>query len=173
MNGKLSSTLIPVISIILITAVAVLYFMPKPDVSVGFDVHVLPAINAVINAMCFVVLCIGLYFIKQGNIPAHKMSMIIALSLSVLFLLLYVTYHAIAQHTEFGGEGPIRIVYLTLLGTHIVLAAAIVPLVLITLSRALSSKFDKHRKIARVTLPLWLYVSLSGVIIYFMIAPYY
>ena len=103
----------------------------------------------------------------------HKKLMLSAVGVSVLFLLSYVTYHATSESTVFGGEGAIRVVYLFILLTHIVLAIAIVPLVLVTLSRALSQKFDKHKKIARWTLPLWLYVTITGVIVYFMIAPYY
>lgn len=99
--------------------------------------------------------------------------MLSAVGVSVLFLVSYVTYHATTESTIYGGEGTIRYVYLFILLTHIILAIAIVPLVLITLSRALAQKFDKHKKIARWTLPLWLYVTITGVIVYFMISPYY
>jgi len=90
-----------------------------------------------------------------------------------LFLLSYVTYHSLTESTEFGGEGATKTIYLIILLTHILLAIAIVPLVLISFSRALSEKFDKHKKIARITLPLWLYVTVTGVVVYLMISPYY
>jgi len=173
MNSKTRSILIPIISIIVPGLVAVLYIMPKSQGLAGFDIYLLPAFNAVINSLTTLVLLLGFYFIKQGNIPAHKTSMLVALGLSVLFLISYVTYHAIQPGVKFGGEGMIRTIYFIVLLTHIVLAAAIVPLVLITLSRALSERFDKHRKIARITLPLWLYVTITGVVVYFMISPYY
>ncbi len=99
--------------------------------------------------------------------------MISALSLSVLFLLCYVTYHSLAESTVYGGEGVMKTIYYFILISHILLAIAIVPLVLITFSRGLAAKYDKHRKIARYTLPLWLYVTISGVLVYILISPYY
>jgi len=99
--------------------------------------------------------------------------MLSAFFLSALFLISYVIYHSATESTSFGGAGLIRTVYFFILITHIVLAAAILPLILITMSRALSSRFDRHRKIARITFPLWLYVSVTGVVVYLMIAPYY
>lgn len=99
--------------------------------------------------------------------------MITSIILSGIFLASYVTYHSLTEPTSYGGEGVVRIIYYILLITHIMLAATIVPLVLITLVRALSNRFDKHKRIARWTLPLWLYVTITGVIVYFMIAPYY
>jgi putative membrane protein len=99
--------------------------------------------------------------------------MLAAFALSAVFLIMYVVYHTLSDETHFGGQGWIRPVYYFLLITHIILAAVILPLILITLSRGLQQKFDKHRKIAKITLPLWLYVTVTGVIVYFMIAPYY
>jgi putative membrane protein len=161
--------LIIALSIILPAAVAILYFGPKLKIE-GFDLKILPAINALINGFTALILIAGFFAIKNKNIALHRKLMTSAIVFSILFLLLYVLYHASAEATKFGGEGSIRYVYYFLLITHIILAVAIVPLVLITYVRALSEKFDRHRKIAKITLPLWLYVS---VIVYLMIRPYY
>jgi len=163
--------LILIISIALPVVVAFMYLGPKFNTS--YDLTILPAINAAINGSTFLTLIMALVAIKKGNVTKHKKLMKIALSLSVLFLLFYVLYHSSTEATRYGGEGAVKYIYFFLLITHIVLAAAIVPLVLITYVRALSERFDKHKKIARIALPLWLYVSLTGVIVYFMIAPYY
>ncbi len=171
LNGK-NRTLIIVLSIVIPIVVAVLYLMPK-NVEVGERIYYLPAFNAIVNALTSLILIFAYAAIRKGHRDTHKKLMITALVLSVLFLLSYVTYHALAESTPFGGEGWIRNVYFFVLLSHILLAIVIVPLVLISFSRALSSKFDKHKKIARVTLPLWLYVTLTGVIVYLMISPYY
>ncbi|HET6243196.1 MAG: DUF420 domain-containing protein [Bacteroidetes bacterium] len=163
--------LIIAVSIVIPLAVAILFFAPKADL--GGRITILPAINAVINALTALVLILAFVAIKNKNIDRHKKLMYAAFFLSVLFLLLYIAYHATAEPAIFGGVGMIRNVYYFFLLTHIVLAALIVPLVLLTYSRALMEKFDKHKKIARWTLPLWLYVSITGVIVYLMIAPYY
>lgn len=169
---KSYSGLIALLSVVLVGAVAFLYYGPKLTID-GFNYMILPPINAVLNGLTSVVLIAGLAAIKRKKIQLHQRLMTVALALSVLFLLCYVTYHGMAEHTAFGGEGAIAGVYYTILISHIVLAAAIVPLVLITVVRAWSQRFDKHRKIARITLPLWLYVSVTGVVVYLMIAPYY
>lgn len=129
----------------------------------------LPALNATLNASAAVLLAIGWLLIKSGRIRAHRAVMIAAFCTSVLFLVSYLTYHAHAGSRHFTGHGPIRVVYFTILLTHTLLAAAIVPLVLVTLSRALAARYDRHRAIARWTLPLWLYVSVTGVIVYLML----
>ncbi|MFM2048545.1 MAG: hypothetical protein RI955_1093 [Bacteroidota bacterium] len=161
----LPSVLVPI-------AVTIMYLMPKPEMS-SLNVSILPFINAVLNAIVSVLLIIGFVFIINKKVAAHKATMISAFALSALFLVLYVVYHTFAKETHFGGVGIIRPIYYFLLITHIILAAVILPLVLITLSRGLQSKFDKHKKIAKITLPLWLYVTITGVIVYYMIAPYY
>ncbi len=163
--------LIIAISIVIPLAVAVLFFAPKADL--GGRITILPAINAVINGITAIVLIMAFLAIKQKNIQLHKKLMYSAFFLSVLFLILYIGYHASAEPAIFGGVGIIRNVYYFVLLTHIVLAAAIVPLVLLTYYRAFTERFDKHKKIARWTLPLWLYVSVTGVIVYLMIVPYY
>ena len=129
----------------------------------------LPALNASLNGAAALFLLAGYVFIRQRQIPAHRASMLAAVATSALFLTSYVIYHANAGSKPFQGTGPIRAVYFVILITHIVLAAAIVPMVLMTLSRALRKSFDRHAAIARKTLPLWLYVSVTGVVIYVML----
>ena len=129
----------------------------------------LPALNATLNATSTVLLLTGYIFIRRGERQKHKACMIAALVMSVLFLTSYVIYHLQVGSVPFKGTGWIRTVYFAVLIPHVILAAGIVPLVVITVSRGLSARYDKHRKIARVTLPLWLYVSVTGVIVYLML----
>src|SRR5262245_65631901 len=129
----------------------------------------LPAINATLNATAAVLLTTGWFLIRRGRIAQHRAVMIAAFVTSVLFLISYLTYHAQVGSVRFTKQGPIRAVYFTILLTHTVLAATIVPLVLITLTRGLRARYDRHRKIARWTLPLWLYVSVTGVAVYLML----
>ena len=164
--------LIYIVGGVIALAVGVIYVTPKIDMT-GTWMDVLPAFNATINAVVSVLLVLGLRYIKEGKNQAHRNVMTASVALSALFLISYVAYHITHESTSFGGEGFIKGVYLFILVTHIVLAAIIAPLVLISFVRALSERFDKHRKIARITWPLWLYVSLSGVIVFLMIAPYY
>jgi len=133
----------------------------------------LPALNASLNAISTVLLLTGYVFIRRGERQKHKACMIAALVMSGLFLTSYVIYHLQVGSVPFKGTGWIRTVYFAVLIPHVILAAGIVPLVVITVSRGLSARYDKHRKIARWTLPLWLYVSVTGVIVYLMISPYY
>jgi putative membrane protein len=133
------------------------------------DYTVLPAVNATLNAISTVFLTVGWLFIRQRQVDRHRRCMLGAFTTSALFLTSYVVYHANVGSVPFTGQGVIRVVYFTILITHVVLAAAILPLALITLSRALARRFDRHRKIARWTLPLWLYVSVTGVVIYVML----
>ena len=129
----------------------------------------LPSINAALNSASAVLLAAGYLFIRSGKITAHKCCMISAFTTSALFLVSYLTYHYQVGSVPFGGHGWVRTVYFTILISHTILAAVIVPLVLITLYRALKSDFDRHKRIARWTLPLWLYVSITGVIVYAML----
>jgi len=129
----------------------------------------LPALNASLNATSFVLLSIGWLLIKSGRRQAHKWCMIAALGVSAAFLTSYVIYHLQVGSVPFQGTGWIRTLYFAVLIPHVILAAAIVPMILITVSRGLSNKFDKHKKIAKITLPLWLYVSVTGVIVYLML----
>ena len=129
----------------------------------------LPALNATLNATSAVLLAAGWILIKRGRIRAHRTVLLAACTTSVLFLISYLIYHAQVGSVRFTKVGPIRMVYFTILLTHTVLAAAIVPMVLITLSRGLRARYDTHRRIARWTMPLWLYVSVTGVIVYVML----
>lgn len=129
----------------------------------------LPAVNATLNGLSAVFLITGYVLIRQGRWKLHRRAMLAAVTTSVLFLISYLTYHAHAGSKHFPGTGTARTIYFAILLTHTVLAAAIVPLVLITLSRALSARYDRHRAIARWTLPVWLYVSVTGVIVYWML----
>jgi uncharacterized membrane protein YozB (DUF420 family) len=133
------------------------------------EVADLPAVNATLNAVSAVLLLIGYVLIRQGRRQQHRAAMLSACGVSALFLISYVIYHANAGSRPFTGQGPIRIVYFTILITHVVLAAAIVPLALVTLSRGLRGRYDRHARIARWTLPIWLYVSVTGVVVYVML----
>lgn len=162
--------LITFISILLPLAVAALFGVRLPNVE---PLSFLPPIYASINGLTAVLLIIAVLAIKKGNRVLHEQLMKTNLVLSILFLLMYIAYHMTSDPTPFGGEGGIKILYYFILISHIVLSIAIIPLVLITYVRTLSNQFDKHRKIARITFPLWLYVAVSGVVVYLMISPYY
>lgn len=131
----------------------------------------LPALNASLNALSTVFLTLGYIFIKQRKQDAHRNCMIAAVITSAIFLIFYVLHKILVRgvHTPFGGEGPIRTVYYIMLISHILLAMAIVPLVLVTMSRALKQRWELHKKIARWTWPIWMYVSVTGVLVYFML----
>ena len=129
----------------------------------------LPALNASLNGVAALFLLAGYVFIKRRQIPAHRACMLSALLVSALFLVSYVIYHANAGSKPFPGTGPIRALYFSILITHVVLAAVILPMAIVTLSRAVRERFDLHVRIARWTLPIWLYVSVTGVVIYGML----
>jgi uncharacterized membrane protein YozB (DUF420 family) len=132
-------------------------------------IHFLPAVDATLNAASALLLALGFIFIRQRKIAAHRACMLSAFATSVLFLICYLTYHYFHGVTHFPGHGFVRTFYLTLLGSHTILAVVIVPLALATLYRAWRERFDLHRRIARWTLPLWLYVSVTGVAVYLML----
>jgi putative membrane protein len=159
-----------VISIVLPLAVAALFGIKIPNVE---PLSFLPPIYASINGLTAILLVAAVIAIKNGKRQLHERLMKSCLVLSILFLGMYVAYHMTSNSTEFGGDGGIKYVYYFILVTHIVLSIAIIPLVLITYTRALSEAFDKHKKIAKITFPLWLYVAVTGVIVYVMISPYY
>ena len=129
----------------------------------------LPTLNALLNTTSFCLLLTGYFFIRRRNVPRHKMFMVGALTASAVFLASYLVYHTQAGSVPFTGQGWVRPLYFFILITHIILAAAILPLALLTLRRALRGDFSRHARIARVTLPLWLYVSVTGVVIYWML----
>ncbi len=133
------------------------------------ELSALPAIDALLNATSALFLILGYVFIRRKNVKAHKVCMLAAVATSALFLVCYLTYHYFHGTTRFSGHGAVRWVYFSILGSHTVLAALIVPLVLVTLYRAFCERFEKHKRIARWTLPIWLYVSLTGVVVYWML----
>ena len=158
------------VSILLPSVIALLFVTNKIE---GYDFSFLPPTYALTNGLTFLSLIAGVLAIKNGKKELHKKFMTSAIIFSIYFLVAYVLYHVTTPSTKFGGEGTIRIVYLFILLTHIICSMAVVPLVLITYVKAISQRFDQHRKIARYTFPLWTYVSLTGVIVYLMISPYY
>ncbi len=133
----------------------------------------IPPANATLNGLSFVSLLTAFYFIKKKNIRMHMIFIMLALFFTGIFLILYLIYHFTTPPTEFGGEGPVRYLYFLILITHISLAAVILPLVMFTLIKAIQKDFFTHRKVARYTFPLWLYVSITGVLIYLFNSPYY
>ena len=162
------------VSIIIPVVVAILFNVKLKDFGVNVEpLTFLPPIYAAINGITAVVLVSAVMAIKRGNQKLHELLMKTAIALSLAFLVMYIAYHMTADSTKFGGEGTIRYVYFFLLLSHIVLSIIIVPMVLITYVRALSKHFESHRKIARITYPIWLYVAVTGVIVYLMISPYY
>jgi putative membrane protein len=165
---------ITVLSIAIPIAVAALFGINLRDL--GFNVApltFLPPIYAGINGLTAIILVLAVIAIKNGKRKLHENLMRTAIVLSTLFLVMYVAYHMTSDSTKFGGEGAIKYVYYFILITHISLSVAVIPFVLITYVRALLGKFVDHKKIAKITFPLWLYVAVTGVVVYFMIAPYY
>ncbi len=144
--------------------------IPLPD---GWDFGFLPPVHATLNALTAVVLIIAYYFIRRKQVENHRRAIYVAMGLSVLFLLSYVTYHFTTPETLYCGEGNIRILYFILLITHIVLAALILPFILFTFIRAYTGQIERHRKMARWVFPLWLYVAITGPICYLMLMPCY
>ena len=168
------SKFIVIVSILIPVVVALLFSVKLKDF--GFHVEplsFLPPIYATINGITAVVLVAGVLAIKNGKRKLHEQLMTSAIALSVAFLVMYVAYHMTSDSTKFGGEGIIRPIYFFILISHILLSIAVIPLVLITYVRALANRFDKHKKIAKITFPIWLYVAVTGVVVYLMISPYY
>lgn len=129
----------------------------------------LPTVNASLNGLATVLLAIGYVLIRSGRVTAHKRTMLGAFAVSIVFLACYLVYHYYAGSKKFPGTGAVRIVYLSILVTHIILAAAVPFLASVTIYRGLTGQWEKHRRIARITWPIWMYVSVTGVIIYFML----
>ena len=166
--------LIVVFSIAIPVVVALLFGINLRKL--GYDVEplsFLPPIYASINGLTAVILIAAVVAIKNGNRKLHENLMKVAIGCSVAFLGMYVAYHMTSDSTKFGGEGVVKYVYYFILITHILLSIIIIPLVLTTYVKALSQRFDKHKKIAKITFPIWLYVAVTGVIVYLMISPYY
>jgi putative membrane protein len=161
------------ISIIVNILVLVLAGIPGVENFTAFDVKILPMLNAIFNSFTFVFLVGALIAIYKKNINLHKRFIYAAFISTTFFLVTYVTYHFISESTPYGGSGLMAGIYYFILITHIILAAAIVPLALTSVARAWNLENERHRKIARWTMPLWLYVSLTGILVYLMISPYY
>lgn len=185
-NDKKARLLIYTVSIVVFAAVVFLSKY-KLDVNLGFDVHIFAKANAIINSMVAVLLLAGLFMAKQGKYLLHKKIMLTAILLSVLFLLSYIAHHLLAGDTKFGDinhdgivsidektlAGNLRMIYYFILITHIPLAAIILPFILFTAYRALTGEYEKHKKLVRITWPVWFYVAVTGVAVYLMISPYY
>jgi putative membrane protein len=162
--------LIIALSIIIPVVVVLLFGMPKVE---GYDLSFLPPIYASINGLTAIFLVVAVIAIKNKNRILHERLIKVCMVLSVLFLVMYLLYHLTSEATAFGGVGIIRPVYFFILITHILLSIIVIPFVLFTYARALSGNFEKHKRLAKFTFPLWLYVAVTGVIVYLMISPYY
>lgn len=185
-NDRQAKWLISITSIVIFTAVVILS-RTKLDIPLSFDVHVFALFNACINSLVSILLVSGMVAIKRKHYLGHKRIMLAAMILSILFLLSYILHHLLAGDTRFGDVnhdnlvdadelvaiGKTRMVYFIILITHIFLAAIILPFILFTTYRALIAEWPQHKKIAKITWPIWLYVSISGVVVYLMISPYY
>ena len=159
-----------VVSITIPVVVAFLFRIRLENVQ---SLSFLPPIYAAVNGYTAIILLVALWAIKNRKINLHEQLMKTAIGLSLAFLVMYVAYHLTSDPTPFGGEGVVKIVYYTILISHILLSIIIIPLVLVTFVRGISQQFTEHRKIARITFPNWLYVTVTGVIVYYMISPYY
>ena len=171
-NDRRARILIIFASIVVFGAVVMLGRVEVP-VGGAFDVHIFAKFNAAINTVVSLLLIAGLIAVRNRRYLLHKRIMMTAIVLSVLFLMSYICHHLFAGDTKFGGVGTIRYFYFFVLITHIFLAAIILPFILFTAYRAMISEFVRHKKIARLTWPIWLYVSVTGVLVYLMISPYY
>lgn len=171
-NDKKARILIWIFSFVIFSAIAAMGAIHL-KVDPGFNVHIFASINAVINTIVTLLLAAALVAVKLRKLLLHKRLMMTAMLLSVIFLVSYVCHHLFAGDTKYGGTGGIRYVYFFILTTHIFLAAIIMPFVLFTAYRALIAEFPKHKKLARITWPIWFYVSMTGVLVYLFISPYY
>ncbi|GAA4269133.1 DUF420 domain-containing protein [Hyunsoonleella aestuarii] len=170
LNEKKYNKLIVVLSVVIPIVVAALFGIKIPNVE---PLSFLPPIYATINGLTAVILVLAFIAIKNKKIVLHENLMTTAIWCSALFLIMYVAYHMTSDSTKFGGEGAVKYIYYFILLTHIALSIAVIPFVLITYVRAITNNIEKHKKIAKITFPLWLYVAVTGVIVYIMISPYY
>jgi putative membrane protein len=173
-DEKKTFRLVMVISVAVFVLVVLLNrkIFPRPDVPPSFVFH-LPLLNAIINGTCFVLLLFSLYFIKQKQIVTHKKINLTTFFLSAIFIVSYVLYHYFADETKFPEGNSLRSFYLFILASHIILAALVLPLVLLSFYYGLKMDVQKHKKLTRFSYPIWVYVTLTGVIVYLMISPYY
>jgi putative membrane protein len=171
-NDKRANFLIILFSVIVFVAVVFLSRV-KLEVDLPFNVHVFAQVNGLINSVVSFLLLVGLLAVKRGRYELHKKVMIAAMILSILFLVSYILHHLLSDSTSYGGEGIMKTVYYFILISHIILAGVIMPFVLFTAYRALTAEWPRHKKLAKITWPIWFYVSVTGVIVYLMISPYY
>ncbi len=171
-NDRLARVLILSVSVVVFIAVVILGRVSL-QVDLGFDPHIFAGINAVINALVAVLLLAGLVAARQRRFQTHQNIMLTAIVLSLLFLVSYILHHLFAGETRFGGTGMLRTVYYIILITHIILAAIILPFILFTAYRALVGNNASHRKLAKITWPIWFYVAVTGPVVYLLISPYY
>lgn len=169
MKDRVAVSAIGVASALVLLGVGAILLGPRGQTQGELDLAALPALNALLNGTSALLLCLGYLFIRRRQVLAHKICMVSAFAVSSLFLISYLIYHARVGSVPFRGVGAVRMIYFPLLISHIVLAAAIVPLALMTIYRAVGAQFDRHKRIARVTLPVWLYVSVTGVVVYWML----
>ncbi|HEY0261513.1 MAG TPA: DUF420 domain-containing protein [Chitinophagales bacterium] len=172
-NDKLAYQIIGTLSVVVFLIVVALGKFKLTNMELGFDPHIFAKVNAFINSLVSLLLLTGLFLVKQKKFEAHKNVMFAAIGFSTLFLVTYILHHLLTVDTHFGGQGTIRYFYYPLLVTHIFLAAVILPFILLTAYRGLTADFKAHRQIAKITFPIWLYVSISGVLVYLLISPYY
>ncbi len=171
-NDQKAKLFIYAVSIVVFAAVVILSKV-KLQLDLPFNPHVFATVSAGINSIVAVLLLLGLITAKQKKYELHKKIMITAIILSVLFLLSYIAHHLLTDETKFGGVGMIKTVYYVILLTHIPLAGIILPFILFTAYRALIGEYEQHKKLTRITWPIWFYVAVTGVIVYWMISPYY
>ncbi|HEY0678064.1 MAG TPA: DUF420 domain-containing protein [Chitinophagaceae bacterium] len=171
-NDKAARWLIITLSVVVFAAVVMLSRV-ELDVQLGFDKHLFAKANAIINSVVSLLLILGLIAVRTRRYLLHRNLMISAIVLSCLFLVSYICHHLFTGDTKFGGEGSIRYFYFFILITHIILAAVILPFILYTAYRGLTGEWKSHRRLAKITWPVWLYVSITGVLVYLMISPYY
>jgi putative membrane protein len=171
-NDRRARMIILAVSIVVFIAIVVLGRV-KLEADLGFDAHVFAKANAIINATVAVLLVAGIVTAKRRQYNTHKKIMLMAMALSLLFLVSYILHHLFAGETAFGGTGAIRYVYYIILATHIILAAVILPFILFTAYRALINENERHRKLAKITWPVWFYVAVTGPVVYLLISPYY
>ncbi len=171
-NDKQARIFIITVSFVVFAAVVILSKF-KLNLNLGFNVHVFALCSAAINFTVSVLLVAALIAVKNKKYARHKKLMMSAIVLSVLFLVFYIGHHLLAQETSYGGDGPMRVIYYFILATHIPLAGIILPFILFTAYRALTGDYLAHKKLAKYTFPLWLYVSVTGVLVYLLISPYY
>lgn len=171
-NDSKAKAIIYSVSIIVFAAVVILNKV-KLEIHLPFSPHVFATVSAMINSSVAVLLVAGLITAKQKKHEIHKKIMLLAILFSVLFLLSYIAHHLFTAETKFGGEGTIKTIYYIILFTHIPLAGIILPFILFTAYRALIGEYEQHKKLTRLTWPIWFYVAVTGVIVYLMISPYY